>query len=277
MTVIAMTQEMGSLAKEVALELASTMNLSVLRKEVVEHVASKMHVRSSLINRLREGKAGFVERLTTDKERVALFSAEEVFELANRGDVVIRGWGATCLLRPIPNIVCVRIVRSFAKRVDWLMDYLQTDDREVAESEIRRSDSAHASRMHEQFGVTWGDPLLYDMVLNTDRISVGACAEQIRLLCNRPEFKLTQESHQLLSDMTLAARIRAALKVHETTQNVNITIDCLNGEVNLRGIVVTMQERSDAEKIALQVAGVTHVSNELRLMANSRLFPSAKY
>lgn len=77
MTVIAMTQEMGSLAKDVALELANTMNLSVLRKEVVEHVAGKMHVRSSLINRLREGKAGLLERLTTDKERVALFSAEE--------------------------------------------------------------------------------------------------------------------------------------------------------------------------------------------------------
>lgn len=276
MTVIAMTQEMGSLAKDVALELANTMNLSVLRKEVVEHVAGKMHVPRSLINRLREGKAGFIERVTTDKERVALFSAEEVFELANQGNVVIRGWGATCLLRPVPHILCVRIIRSFPKRVDWLMNYLETDDRELAESEIRRSDSAHASRMHEQFGVTWGDPLLYDVVLNTDRVSVSACVEQIRLLCNRPEFKLTEESHQLLADMTMTARVRAALKVHETTQDVNITIESSNGRLTLSGIVLNPNEKSEVERVVSLVAGVTGVENKLRLMTPSRRFTYAK-
>ncbi|MFN7196411.1 MAG: transporter, partial [Hylemonella sp.] len=64
MPVIAMTQEMGSLAKDVALELAATMNLAVMRHEVVDHVAGKMHVSTSLINRLREGKAGLIERAT---------------------------------------------------------------------------------------------------------------------------------------------------------------------------------------------------------------------
>jgi len=38
MPVIALTQEMGSLAKDVALQLAQTMNLAVMRHEVVEHV-----------------------------------------------------------------------------------------------------------------------------------------------------------------------------------------------------------------------------------------------
>ena len=33
--------------------------------------------------------------------------------------------------------------------------------------------------MHEQFGVNWGDPLLYDMVLNTDRMSVDSCVQKI--------------------------------------------------------------------------------------------------
>lgn len=276
MPVIAMTQEMGSLAKDVALELANTMNLSVLRHEVVAHVAGKMHVPSSLINRLREGKAGLIERVTTDKERVALFSAEEVFELANKGNVVLRGWGATCLLRPVPHVLCVRITRSLQKRVEWLMNHLETDDRDFAESEIRRSDSAHASRMHHQFGVTWGDPVLYDLVLNTDRLSVSTCVEQIRLLCNRPEFQESEESRQLLTNMTLAARVRAALKTHEATQDVNITIEFQNGKLTLSGIVVNANEKSEAEKVATQVAGVTTVENKLHLMAASRLFTYAK-
>lgn len=172
MPVIAMTQEMGSLAKDVSLRLAESLGLAVMRHEAIERVADRAQVSTSLIGRLRDGKAGLVERLTTDRRSVALYTAEELFALADRGNVVLRGWGATCLLRPVPHVVCVRITRSFKKRVEWLMGHLGTDDVEFAEAELRRSDQAHASRMNDQFGVTWGDPVLYDLVLNTDRVSV---------------------------------------------------------------------------------------------------------
>ena len=276
MPVIAMTQEMGSLAKDVAMELTAAMNLAVMRHEVVDHVAGKMHVSTSLINRLREGKAGLIERATTDTERVALYSAEEVYELANKGNVVLRGWGATCLLRPVPHVLTVRITRSFHKRVEWLMNHLETDDRDFAESEIRRSDHAHATRMHQQFGVTWGDPVLYDIVLNTDRLSVHSCVEQIRQLSLRPEFQESEASRQLLANMTLAARVRSALKDNETTQEVNITIEAQKGRVILKGIVVNAHEQAEVEKVASMVSGVVGVENRLRLMTSSRLFTSSK-
>lgn len=276
MPVIAMTQEMGSLAKDVAMELAASMNLAVMRHEVADHVAGKMHVPSSLINRLREGKAGIIERVTTDTERVALYSAEEVFELANKGGVVLRGWGATCLLRPVPHVVCVRITRSFSKRVEWLMNNLETADREFAENEIRRSDQAHASRMQQQFGVTWGDPVLYDLVLNTDRLSVHSCVEQIRQLTTRPEFQESEESRKMLSNMTLAAHVRAALKTHESTEDVNITIEARNGHVVLSGIVVNPHEKAEVEKVAAQVSGVSDVESKLRLMSPTRSFTYSK-
>jgi len=276
MPVIAMTQEMGSLAKDVALELAATMNLAVMRHEVVDHVAGKMHVSTSLINRLRDGKAGLIERATTDAERVAIYSAEEVFELANKGSVVLRGWGATCLLRAVPHVVTVRITRSFNKRVEWLMNHLETDDREFAESEIRRSDNAHAARMHQQFGVTWGDPVLYDLVLNTDRLSVHSCVEQIRQLTGRPEFQESEASRQLLANLALAARVRAALKANESTQDVNITIEAQGSRVVLSGIVVNPHEQAEVDKVTAQVKGVASVDNRLRLMSPTRTFTYSK-
>jgi cytidylate kinase len=276
MPVIAMTQEMGSLAKDVALELAATLNLAVMRHEVVDHVADKMHVSTSLINRLREGKAGLIERATTDADRVALYSAEELFELATKGNVVLRGWGATCLLRPVPHVVTVRITRSFNKRVEWLMNHLETDDREFAESEIRRSDNAHAARMHRQFGITWGDPVLYDIVLNTDRLSVHSCVEQIRQLTTRPEFQESEASRQLLANLALSARVRAALKANESTQDVNITIDCQAGRAVLSGIVVNGHEQGEVEKVTAQVPGVAGVDNRLRLMKPTRSFTYSK-
>jgi len=277
MPVIAMTQEMGSLARDVAVKLAESLQLAVMRHEIIEHVADKMHVPKSLIGRLRGGKAGLVERLTTDQRSVAVYTAEELFALADRGNVVLRGWGATCLLRPVPHVVCVRVTRSLRKRVEWLMADLETDDADFAEAEVRRSDQAHAARMNHLFGVTWGDPVLYDLVLNTDRVSVDSCVEQIAALVARPEFAETTASKELLANMALEARVRAALKDQPAARDINVTIKALGSVVTLQGIVVNAEERSQAEAVAASVAGVSQVVNELRLMASSRLFTSAKY
>lgn len=276
MPVIALTHEMGSLAKDVAEQLASDLQLATTQHEVVEHVASKMHVSKSLINRLREGKAGTFERLTADRDSIAVYTAEEVLEIAARGDVVLRGWGATCLLRPVPHVVCVRITRPLAKRVEWLMTHLDIDDADLAATEIRRSDHAHSARMHAQFGVTWGDPLLYDLVLNTDRISVDSCVQQIRALVARPEFAESDSSRRLLQGMALQAHVRSALKANEATHEVNITIDSVDGRVTLRGIVIHASELAAAQQVTTCVPGVTEVDNQLRVMARSRLFTSAK-
>jgi cytidylate kinase len=276
MPVVALTQEMGSLSKDVAEALARDLGLATVRHEVVEHVASKMLVSRSLIKRLREGKAGTIERLTADRKGMAIYSAEQVLEIAARGNVVLRGWGATCLLRAVPHVVCVRVTRPFAKRIEWLLAQLDTDDAEFAADEIRRSDQAHASRMHAQFGVTWGDPLLYDLVLNTERISVESCVQQIRALMERPEFSETEASRALLQDLVLQARVRAALKADERTRDVNVVIDSTAGRVALRGIVATAEELAATAQVAATAPGVTDIDNQLRVMATSRLFPSAR-
>lgn len=276
MPVIALTQEMGSLAKDVSLQLAQASSLAVMRHEVQDNVADRMQVPSSLIGRLREGKAGLLERLGTDRERVAIYTAQEVFALAAQGNVVLRGWGATCLLRPVAHIVKVRVTRSFEKRVEWLMDLLETDDRTYAEAEVRRSDEAHAARMHAQFGVTWGDPLLYDVVLNTDRLSVESCVAQIQHLAARPEFQETEQSRAMLANLALNARIRAALQDHEPTRDTHITIESQGGAVVLSGIVLNDDERAQAERIAGTVAGAGNIDNRLRLMSVNRRFAAAK-
>ncbi|WBY02975.1 cytidylate kinase family protein [Ramlibacter tataouinensis] len=276
MPVIALTQEMGSLAKNVALRLGELAGLQVMRHEVAENVAGRMHVETSLIHRLRGGKASLRERFSTDRQQVAVFTAEEVFALARGGNIVLRGWGATLLLRPVPHVVCVRITRPFEQRVDWLMENLETTDREAAQAEVRRSDDAHANRMRAQFGVTWGDPLLYDLVINTERVSVDSAASQILALAAAPEFRETDASHACLEGLALSARVRAALKADEVTSGTNIGIEAAGGKVVLTGLVLNEQERDAAARVAGAVAGASSVENRLRIMAVSRKFTHSK-
>jgi cytidylate kinase len=277
MPVIALTQGMGSLAQDVAEQLAAELKIATLQHEVAERVADKMHVPKSLINRLRTGKAGTLERWRADRQSIAVYTAEQVLEAAARGNVVLRGWGATQLLRPVPHVPCIRIMRPLEQRVQWLMAELDTDDRELAENEIKRSDEANAARMHEQFGVHWGDPVLFDLVLNMDRLTVDTAVQQIKLLLGRPEFAETAASRALLQGMALAAHVRAALRADERTREIIINIEGgADGALSLTGIVVSEAERALVAEVAAAVPGVKTVDNQLHVMKSTKLFTSSK-
>ena len=117
MTVIAMSQEMATLGKDVALGLCEALGLQQVRHEVGDVVAGRMHVKKSLIRRIREGKASRIEKWAADEKTISIFTAEEVFDLAVKDNVLIRGWGATLLLRAVPHIPCIRVCAPLEVRV----------------------------------------------------------------------------------------------------------------------------------------------------------------
>jgi len=276
MPVIAMNQEMGSQGKFVAEKLAEELGLAIVRHEIIEHVAEKMHVRKSTLQRFLEGKAGLLERWGTDEASLALFKVEEILELATKGNVIIRGWGATHVLRPIPHIPCVRVGAPFATRVKWLMTCLGTDDEEMVGEEIRHSDMAHRANMQHQFGATWGEPMQYDLTLNTERLSVATCVEQIKLLLKRPEFKETPESRAQLANLTLEYRVRAALRAHAKTADVKIVISADHDKLLLEGIAASVDERHAIVDVVSHVTGVKGVDNKLKVMKDVKIFSSSK-
>src|SRR6185436_8809048 len=114
------------------------------------------------------------------------------------------------LLRAIPHVVCVRVCAPMEVRVRRLMERLETDDEELARHEIEQDDHARHSRMSEHFGVSWGDPTLYDLTLNTERIPIETCVRQVVTLAESPAFQETPASRQKVQDLALQARARAA-------------------------------------------------------------------
>jgi cytidylate kinase len=275
MAVIAMTQEMATLGKDVALGVCEALGLQQVRHEVGDVVAGRMQVKKSLIRRIREGRAGTVERWAADEKTISIFTAEEVLDLAVKGNVLIRGWGATLLLRPVPHVPCIRVCAPLDLRVKRLMERLETDDEAVARHEIEVDDAARAARMGEHFNVTWGDPALYDLTLNTERVPIPTCVDQVVALARSESFRETPESRRFLEDLALQARARAALRADARTSGIDIVVEVKGGDVRLRGIVVDDREKALCNEIVGKLAGVKSVSDELRTMAGGmKRFPS---
>jgi cytidylate kinase len=264
--VVAMTMELGVRGNEVAAGVAKALGISVVSNDLAERVAGRAGVKKSLVQRLREGKASLLERLWAPDEELALFTAEEVFELAQKGGVLIRGWGSTLLLRPVPHILCVRVCAPIAARIETLMRRLDTDDESYIREEIEASDAAHAAAMQNRFRVKWGDPLLYDLTLNTERIAIESCVAQVVALAGRGEFQETPAGRAKLATLALEARVRAALHAAPETENVEITVVADGHRVALRGMVEDDAERKAAAAVAAKVKGVAQVADELRTM-----------
>jgi len=195
MPIIAITREMGSLGKDVARELGAELGLPVVYHEVIDHLADRLRVRKSHVIRLLDGSAGLLERLSADTTSLSLFTADEIIGIAAKGPgAVIRGWGATHLLREVPHAVCVRVCAPFETRKHRMMERLGSDDDARVADEIRTNDEAHSAIMRRHFDLQWTEPEHYDLVLNTKRVSVEECVGEVLALVRAPQVAVMSES-----------------------------------------------------------------------------------
>jgi len=264
MPLVAITREMGSLGKDVAAALAEELGVALVYHEVIDHLADRMRVRKSHVIRLLDGSAGLLERLTADRTSLSIFSADEIINLAMQGPgAVIRGWGATRLLRDVPHAVCVRVCAPFELRKRRMMERLGTADEARVADEILKNDEAHTAIMRRNFAVQWTDAEHYDLVLNTERVSVRECVDQVMRLVKSPEFAETEQSRARLRDLALASSIRAALRVSSRTRDVRITVDAADGHVLLTGLLDTSEQRVAVSEVAAG-AGARYIDDQLR-------------
>lgn len=272
MPLIAMTREMGSLGKDVASAVSAQLGKPVVHHEIIDHLANKMRLRKSHVVRFLDGKANIWERLTTDQTSLSIYTADETIALAESESVaVIRGWGSAHLLRPIQHVICVRVCAPMKLRVERMMERLNSDDEDFIKNEIKLSEEAHGAITRRHFGISWQDSEHYDLVLNTERLTIDECANEVLSLAKNPQFQENAESKQMLANLALETHVRAALRGDPRTEKMHISISANQGIVTLAGIVDRGLEPLHASEVAGAVPRVTEIRNELKIAAGSRL------
>lgn len=274
MAVIAMTREMGTLGKDVAAGLAERLGLTVVHHELVEHVAERAGMRESEVHRFLEGESSLFDRWTIDSKRLSRYTAEEVLELALRGNVLIRGWGATYLLRSVPHVICVRICAPMSFREEVLKQRLRVkDDLAAIQREIEGNDAAHNAILKKLFGIDWMDATLYAIVLNTARVSVDQCIELVAGLVQSPAYQETAQSRSALMDELTLSRVRFAIDVSLRSKvpalgSVAATVS--QGKVTLTGAHSDKRLIGEAVGRVQRVEGVTSVESQITRIIQGR-------
>ena len=266
MTVIAMTREMGTLGKDVAAGLADALGIEVVHQELVEHhLAERMQLGESTVHRFLEGRSSLWERWKIGSDKMSRYTADEVLELASQDNVLIRGWGASQLLRDVSHVLCVRVCAPMSYRVSVMMERLGVSDERSMRREIERNDSAHSRSIQRQFSADWREPKNYDIVLNTGFVSVTACVSLIQNLISNSPYKETATSRGKLTDKVIEAEVRKILDefVADTPFGSGINISVSEGKVVLEGVVSGHGDISGAIKYIEKNEKVSEVENNV--------------
>src|SRR5690349_12820331 len=204
MPLIAMNREIGSLGKDVAEGVAEALGLKIQHHEIIDHLANRARLRKSHVISFLDGTQGFFERLTVDQVKLRVLTADEIVSAAESSPgVILRGWGATSLLKDVPHAVRVCVSASRRERVKRMMKRLAMEHQNAAERIVDQHDEAAQAVMRRHFHIDVRDINEYDVGFNTDRMTAEQCVEKIMQMVRSPEFEETEASRAKLRDVAI--------------------------------------------------------------------------
>ena len=112
--------------------------------------------------------------------------------------------------------------------------------------------------MRYLYEVDISDPMLYELIVNTEMLRYDAVVEMIETLMRRPEIATTETARGVIASRALASRVQVALATHPETRRYRITVEAQAGVVTLEG--TTALER--AVEVARSVPGVRDVRTQ---------------
>jgi cytidylate kinase len=229
---------------------------------MLSEAALRYGVGEDKLTELDEKKPSLFERFDVETRQYITVLQSALLDAAEQDNVVINSRGGQMLLRGISHVLRVFVIAPFELRVKRVMKKMSgqaqegVDVRTTVEM-VRRSDQEKHGRIRYLYDVDWGDPALYDLVLNTEKLSVDAGVESIAGLVR--SLTVTAESRQQVRDRALASRVRAALAAHPDTRKYRLTVESERGIIRLEGTAALDR----AAEVTRTVAGVVDVKGQL--------------
>ena len=104
-------------------------------------------------------------------------------------------------------------------------------------------------------------------MLNTERLTIDECVDEIMGLLDDPTFEETPESQRVFGNLALTAHARAALRHDTRTNRLQVAIDADDGVVTLSGLVDPSQDQDPrhAVEVVSKVPAAKKVVNKMRM------------
>jgi cytidylate kinase len=203
MAVITIARQFGCGGSEIGRAVAEALGARYLDRALLSEAANRIGVPEDIVSERDERIRGITEQLLSDfaiafsgrqseRPRAArsnlpptdaqllAVTRSIVREVAGGGNAVIVGRGAQMILRNEPSVLHVHLVAPLATRIAYVVERYGLGQDE-ARRLISTEDANRIAYMRTYYNVDRDDPTLYDMVLNTGRLSQEGAVQLIVL------------------------------------------------------------------------------------------------
>ncbi|MCK4503212.1 MAG: cytidylate kinase family protein [Desulfuromonadales bacterium] len=266
MAIITFSREMGSGGIPIVHQVAEELGYTLVDGDIIKSSAKDYNLSQEALQQIDEKPPAFVENLDRqielDMSRIQLI----VLEQALLGDVVIYGRGGQDLLPNITSVVRIRVIAPFEERVErWAQR--EWIDPDLARSLVRKSDQQRAGFIKYYFDRDWCDPLQYDLIVNTTRMTVKMAVKLIKQAVESPCLaEMSDGCNHKIKDLIIQKKIQIARLDDMRIKDIWFNIDVTDCDVTLSGHVYSDAERLAAIDIAEQVEWVASVTDNLKIV-----------
>ena len=239
MSIITISRGTLSGGEALANLLSGKTGYPVIGLEVIKDAATRFGISESTISKQLSQGPRVIERLAGDKRRIYVSAVQYALaERALQGDFIYHGLAGHFLLLEVPNVLKIRLVAPLPYRVKSVMEKKGFTEAEAIKY-IENVDEKRKQWTRFLYGVDWTDPMLYDMVINLDHVTLDTACGLILYALDGPEFKDSPEKQKAVQDFALSCQVRARLALDERTRGVETVVDAKEGKVLVRGRVFT--------------------------------------
>jgi cytidylate kinase len=271
MAIITISRGTMSGGEALAKALGEQLKYPHVGREILVEAAERLGVaEETLIQKVQKGP-GIWERLSSNRRVYVTAVQAALAEHAATGDLVYHGHAGHLLLRSIPSVMRVRLIAPLAMRVKAVMER-QHMGSDAAIEYIENVDADRIRWTKFIYGEDWRDPVLYDMVINLEKMSLETACALVAQGCKRPEFTVDASVKKTLADFLLSCRVKVALVTNVETKAVDFEVKATDGTVEVSGEMPTAgmlthaSARGDAEVIRI----VESVQGVKKAMLNIR-------
>jgi cytidylate kinase len=190
---ITMSRQTGCGAMEIARRVAEFLQThdpapchwTVFSRNLVAKMLEEHNLPEDLARFIPEDHISQVRDLVEDvlglhppSETLVRKISETVVHLAGLGHVILVGRAANIITQHMKNVFHIRLVAPVEKRMDQVVANSSLS-RQAALDFIHKEDAARKHYLKEFFGKDTDDALLYDLVVNTARLTPGETAKLI--------------------------------------------------------------------------------------------------
>src|SRR5579875_2310135 len=216
MCVITISRGSFSGGKILAECLAQTLHYRCIDRDVIVEKAAAYGVSQEEIRDALAKSPGFLERFSHKRYLYLALVQAALTEEVRSGRAVYHGLAGHLLLKGAQAVLRTRIIAPLEFRVGMVQKRLKYS-RSDAVAYIEKVDQERRKWTQLLYGVDWGDPSLYDIVINLEHIDIEQACRIICSMAGEKRFEFTADCRQQMDDLALASRVRADLAIHPAT------------------------------------------------------------